>query len=377
MRASKILGCVLSALAALAWAPLASAGPGGGTAVFAADFNGDGNDDIAGSNPAASIQIRHLSGVQQIGLGSIPDAGGSFVIKAVGYGNNDDNADVTSQGNGTIRVSLLNAGGTAAASHIFVADGGGTWNAKAMCDTDNDGVDEVFAEGEGAALGAARITDVSTGAGVHSFISTAGGIWVFLFCADVNGDGDEDLVFNGTGAANGVARANLSGGSTAVFFAQGGGVWSLVGEGDTNDDGTDDLIDTGTGAATGFKRVRTLNTSGAVIASGFIPDGGGSQAFVFAGDGNNDGRDDLYLRSAATNKIAVMNADGISTSTSCFPPNGGGSATLDQGANTDGDGFVDLVSTAGAGSTRVDTIQTGGNCIKATGVLSTPGFTLF
>jgi hypothetical protein len=343
MRLNKRLTGLVAGMAVLAWTSTSSAGPQPSTGTFAADYSGDGKDDIALEGPA-DVEVRHLDGTVVVGTGSVPNAGGSFVLFAAGYLNNDDNADLVFSGNGQVRVSILNATGTAQSSALFFGNGGGTWGVEAACDVNGDGVDEVIAVGSGAALGAARITDVSTGSASHTFVSTAGGLWGWGFCADVNGDGDEDLVFVGSGAALGTARANLSGGATATFYALGGGVWTPVGAGKTTGSGSDSLIDAGSGAAAGFLRVRTLDSNGAVVASGFIPNGGGTQTFVFAGDFNNDDREDLALRAGGTHKLVLMAADGITSSGQTFPGAAGGDAVLNQGANTNADGAVDLIS---------------------------------
>ncbi len=373
MHLGKGLILTISAAAMLGWAPTSFAGPSPGGGVFAADFNGDGKDDIA-LEGAADVEVRHLDGVSTVSTGSFPNGGGGFALKAVGYLNAGDNADIVQQGAGTIVVRLSNAGGTAQSSAIFFGDGGGAWNVVAACDVNGDGVDEVIAEGTGGALGAVRISDISSGSPSHSFISTAGGIWQFQFCVDANGDGNQDLYFVADGGAT--ARANLAGTATAVFHALGGGVWSPVAAGNTTGSGSDAIADTGTGAATGFVRVRTLDSNGDVSGSGFVPNGGGTQALVFMGDFNNDGRADLAFRSGASNRLALIDADGRNSSASTFPGTAGGAAVLDQGANTNGDGAVDLISVL-SGNVFVQTIDETSSLVSNANTLTTAPRVLF
>lgn len=377
MRFCKFFQGLTAAAAVLALAPASPAGPPPSGNVFAADFNGDGKDDIALSG-SANDQVRHLDGVTSIGTGTYANGGGSLALAGVGFLNNDSNADLVQQGGGTTVVRLSNATGTAAANSIFYGDGGGAWVVVAVCDVDNDGVDDVIAQGQGSALGAVRVTDVASGAAVHSFFSTAGGLWNFRFCADVNGDGEQDPVFVNSGAGGGstTARANLSGGATAVFYSLGGGVWSPVGAGKTTGTGSDSLIERGSGSGFGFFRVRTLDSSGAQIAQGFIPNGGDTQSFVFAGDVNGDTREDLVLRAATTNRSVIMNADGISSTTSVFTGNAGGSAVLDQGANTNADGAVDYISIL-TGNVFIQTINPATSAVGSSNTLATSPLVLF
>lgn len=378
MRLHKRLTDLLAAVAVVAWAPFAIAGPPPGDGLVGPDFDADGKADVA-LEGGGDVQVRHLDGTSVVGVGLVPNAAGSFDLKALGNLNNDGNSDLVFQGNGTIRVSFMNAGGTAqTATPLFIADGGGTWNVVAACDVTGDGVDEVIAVGTGAALGAARVTNVSSGAPVHSFLSTAGGIWGWGFCLDADGDDQQDLYFVGSGAAAGIGRVNLSGGVTALFYALGGGVWEPVGAGKTTGTGSDSLIDNGTGAALGFVRVRTLDGTGAVTGSGFIPNGGGTQAFVFAGDFNDDTRADLAFRAGTTHKLVLMGADGITPEgAAAFPGAAGGTAELDQGADTNGDGVVDLISLIGT-DVFVQTINPANPGVPSgAAVLNAGGRTLF
>lgn len=374
MYLGKSLILSIGAVTMLAGAPTSFAGPPAGGAVFAADFNADGKDDVA-LEGAADVQVRHLDGVSTVTTGSFANGGGSLALKAVGYLNSGDNADLVQQGAGTIVARLSNVGGTGASTSIFFGDGGGAWNVVAACDVNGDGVDDVIAEGTGAALGAVRISDVSSGSPSHSFFSTAAGLWQFQFCVDANGDGDQDLYF--VTNDGGAARANLSGTTTAVFHALGGGVWQPVAAGNTTGSGSDAIVDFGTGAATGFVRVRTLDAGGAVSGSGFVPNGGGTQVLVFLGDFNNDGREDLAFRAGASNRLALMDADGLNSSTSTFPGAAGGAAVLDQGANTNADGAVDLISVLSSGNVFVQTIDEGTSAASNAGILNSSPRVLF
>lgn len=344
MLAIRLSGCLIGLLATLGLGSAAMAGPSGPTDFIGFDFNADGKGDIARSS-SASIRTNILDGVSSIATGTFPTGGGVFVLKAVGNMNNDGNADLIAQGNGTVRVTFVNAAGTGALGlPLFIPDGGGAWSVVDAADVTGDGIDEIIFYGTGGAAGAVRVANIATGTAVYSFFSTAGGAWVYAFHANVNGDTQQDLMFRGTGVAAGTSRANLGGTATAKFYAQGGTTWGLTASGDVDNNGTDDLVDTGLGAsALGLNRVRTLNTSGDPTASGFIPNGNNAFVLKTVEDFTNDGNADLQYQGASSFRVTPMT--GIVAGTSLFPGNGGGAFTLRSSEDTNADGFFDLVVT--------------------------------
>ncbi len=376
MRAIKFSGYLIGLVATIGFGSAAFAGPTPNGEFIGFDFNADGKGDIARSS-SSSIRTNILDGTTSTATGTFPTGGGVFILKAVGNMNGDDNADLIAQGNGTARVTFVNAAGTgqSATAPLFIPDGGGAWNVVDAADVTGDGIDEVIFQGTGAALGAMRVANISTGAPVFSFFSTAGGAWQYAFHANVNGDTQQDLMFRGTGVAAGTSRANLGGTATSLFYAQGGTTWGLTRAGDVDNNGTDDLVDTGLGATSvGLNRVRTLNTSGAPTASGFIPNGNNLFILRAVSDFTDDGNADLLYQGATSLRVTPMT--GIVAGTAVFPPNGGGSFTLRGSEDTNADGFFDLVVTNAGNDIRVQ-LSNGTGTTTNGGLLLAGGQTLF
>jgi hypothetical protein len=376
MQAMKWTHCLLSLVGCLVLAESARAGPivPYDPLIVGFDFNGDGKGDIIRDAGAGGIRIDILDGTSSVANGTLPTAGGSFVLKAVGHFNADAQADTAVQGNGTVRVSFTAASGTATTgTPIFVPDGGGTWQLVDAADVNHDGIDELIFVGTGAATGAVRIADISTGTPTYTFLSTAGGIWQYVFAADVNGDGNRDLVFDGTGAAAGTARANLSGGTTTVFYAQGGGAWVLKASGDFNSDGVDDLADTGTGAANGFDRIRLLDHTGNPTSQGFLSNGGGSFEIRAVADFNSDSKADLAYHGPVSDRVTILN--GSTVLSQYFPANAGGTFQLRYAPDPFGSGYPSLVAVDGSSYVRIQ-IQDG-TAVTGSPVFLGPNGSLF
>ncbi len=318
------------------------------------DFNADGKADLIRTGPTG-IRVNLIDGTSSVGTGVFPNGGGTFELKAVGLLNGDNSADFVSQGNGTARVTFVNAAGTGTAGTLFIADGGGVWNVVGVADVNGDAIDEVLFEGTGAATGALRIANIASGSPIFSYLATGGGIWSYALAADLNGDASKDLLFRGSGSASGLVRANPGGGTANVkFFPQGGSAWTLRLAGDLNGDGIDDLVDvSGNAASAGFDRVRVFDTlgTGNPSATGFVPTAGGSFALKAIGDFDGDTKADLGYDGAASFRIVAMN--GVNPTASYFPSNGGGAFLLRRMGDTNADGKYDLISTNAAGDVRI------------------------
>jgi len=94
-----------------------------------------------------------------------------------------------------------------------------------------------------------------------------------------------------------------------------------------------------------------------------------------AADHNADGRADLGYQGAASNKITLMAADGVSEQSSFFPPSAGGTAALNIAADTNGDGNADLISVFADEDIFLQTIV--GQAVSGSAVLPADGRVLF
>jgi hypothetical protein len=344
----------LAVLAAIACAPSAAlAGPICSPVCRSRpnfDFDADGKVDLIRSG-ATGIRVDLLDGTAVVGKGCFPNAGGSYVLKAVGRLNHDDNSDFVSQGNGAARVTFVSANGTGVAGTLFLGDGGGAWQVVGVADVNGDGIDEILFAGAGAL----RIANIASGAPAYSYLATGGGAWTYALAADLNGDASKDLVFRGSGAANGLIRVNRNGGVANVqFFPQGGGAWSLRLAADLDNDGVDDLVDVASNPpALGFDRVRIFDKlgNGTPTVIGFVPTGGGAFVLKASGDFSGDGKADLGYDGSASFRIVAMN--GANALGAIFPPNDGGVFKLARMGDTNADGRSDLITTNAAGDVRI------------------------
>lgn len=367
----------LAVLVAIACAPIAAlAGPICSPICRSRpnfDFDADGKVDLIRSGPTG-IRVDLLDGTAVVGKGSFPNAGGSFVLKAVGRLNADDNSDFISQGNGVTRVTFVNATGTGVAGTLFLGDGGGAWQVVGVADVNGDGIDEILFAGPSAL----RIADIASGAPVYRYLATGGGAWTYALAADLNGDARKDLVFRGSGSANGLIRVNRNGGIANVqFFPQGGGAWSLRLAADLDNDGVDDLVDVASNPQeVGFDRVRIFDKlgNGTPSATGFVPTGGGAFALKASGDFSGDGKADLAYDGPTAFRIVAMN--GANPLGTIFAPNGTGDFRLARMGDTNADGRSDLITTNATGDVRIQ-LSNGPGATTKSAVIAQAGVSEF
>ena len=239
-------------------------------------------------------------------------------------------------------------------------------------------------ENNGINSGSVRVFSGIDGSVLYTFNGDAGNFFgnSVSGAGDVNGDGTPDLIvgapssFN-NGTTAGYARV-LSGSDGSVLYNFDGDNIddrfgdSVSGAGDVNGDGRADLI-VGTNAgdtivAIGPDATRTVSLRGSArVLSG--SDGSvlynfdGDDSFGFsvsgAGDVNGDGRDDLIVGVPRNDISAISGSAQVLSGTDGsvlynFDGDGGDFGVLVSSAgDVNGDGFADLIVSAGVGSVRV------------------------
>jgi hypothetical protein len=278
-----------------------------------ADFNGDGNPDLAISLPDADqVQILLGNGDGSFTPLLLPiPANGVFVV-ATGDFNKDGRADLVlvNTGPGTVSILLGNGDGTfTPKDEITTPSGAGGVAlgpaAVALGDFNHDGIpDLAVVNGPRFEQGAPGSVTILLGNGDGTFTASAetpatGGQPLFIVAGDLNGDGKPDLVVT-----------NMNHG-----FPQLGDLTVLLGNGDG-----------------------TFMATAAPPATGSIP------YSVVLTDLNGDGKADLVIADAGSNTITVLPGNGDGTFAAALSPAAGTDPVFAAVGDFNGDGIPDLAA---------------------------------
>ena len=280
--------------------------------VAVADFNGDGNTDLAIANAGdgtLTVLLGNGSGGFTAASGSPFAVGTNPYSVAVADFNGDGNADlaVANQGDGTVTVLLGNgSGGFTAASGSPFAVGTNPYSV-AVADFNGDGNPDLAV----ANYGSGTVT-VLLGDGSGGFAAASGSPFAVgtnpqsLAVGNFNGDGNADLaIVNGGDGTVTVLLGNGRGGfraATGSPFAVGDNPSSVV-AGDFN--GNADLAVANAGDST--VTVLLGNGSGGFTpASGSPFTVGSGPISVAAGDFNGDGRTDLAVANSTGKNVTIL-----------------------------------------------------------------------
>lgn len=210
-----------------------------------ADFNRDGNPDIAvGNSTGDSVTV--FLGNGNGGFVSIKNykAAGGIRGLAVCDADGDGDADIlTANRSGNNVAVLINNGNGTFAQPLLLEAGGSGETAAAVADANNDGIPDLFV---GAYASSEIILLLGNGRGSFTFSSKVnsggGGPWM-IAVGDMNGDGNVDVVSaNSNGGNTAVILGNGLGGlSTAVTYPT-GGFPLAIDVGDIDGDGDLDLV---------------------------------------------------------------------------------------------------------------------------------------
>lgn len=284
------------------------------TAVLAADFDGDGDLDLAAVNSAAGAAngLSVLLGDGSGGFGAATNyttRNGPFAL-VTGDFNGDGNADLAVHSTSEHFVSILLGAGTGAfgaTTHLPTFGGQGL----AIADLDGDGDLDLA-----ASHGFGDILNVLLGDGSGGFATSAGSPFAAgdeptgVAAGDLDGDGDVDLV-----------AANRIGDSVSVMLNDGAGSFAssilLTGDtpifaalGDLNGDGDLDLVTSGVGLGNvSSVNVHLGNGDGTFGPASITPVGDGAWKLALA-DLDGDGNLDAAVTSLNADEVTVLTGDG-------------------------------------------------------------------
>ncbi len=295
----------------------AKAYPIGAFSVAVADFNGDGNPDIAVAAGASGVGVSLNQGNGQFGAASSYLTGSQTLSVAAGDFNGDGKPDLAAiTADGMVHLFLNQGSGTFAGQLILSAGGAGaTPTFVTVGDFNGDGKPDLAIANAGNNAGSSTV-DVLLNQGDGTFgapmIYVLGSDPSSVAVGDFNGDGKPDLAVTDDMDATVSVLLNQGGGtfSARMIYRVGSGSVSdaaSVAVGDFNGDGMLDLA-----VANEFDGTVSvlLNQGGETFGPQTLYAVGSEitsePTSVAVGDFNGDGRPDLAIANGGDNTVVVL-----------------------------------------------------------------------
>jgi FG-GAP-like repeat len=273
-------------------------------AVIAADVNGDGIPDLVTANYVSnSVSVLLGNGNGTFQAQATFAAGSRPIYVKAGDFNNDGRVDlaVADKGGNSLGVLLGNGNGTFQSLTAYAA--GPQPIGLVVADVNNDGNADLVVANTGTNTVSVLLGN-GNGTFQSQFTATAGPKSWSVTVADVNGDGKQDVVVANYGA-NDVSV--LLGNGNGTFQSQqtfaGGSVPVLVGTADVNGDGKPDILvenyhDNTIGVLLGngngtFRAQTTLAT-------------GARPGYFWVSDINHDGRPDIIVANKQAGDLSIL-----------------------------------------------------------------------
>jgi hypothetical protein len=340
------------------------------TDICMGDFNADGKSDAAVTMRIAGAGEQRLSVAYGDGTGSLSTW--NTVATTTGTGNcaaadfdGDGRDDVAFSGGGTADIALERSTGSGFTETTVTAADNGT--AIEAGDVDGDGETDLVVASDLGTAGPGRLQAlINDGAGAFTpaaATSSGGYRPIRLEVGDVNDDGRADALagnFGDSGSGNPAGIAVALGQADGTFVQQGdqGGNPDAFALADSNSDGLPDLV---VGSANRLQVLLNQGSGNFSLDPAFYPPLGGDDPLTAAGaieaaDLNGDGITDLLVgdrRSSQTN-VQLFAFTGTGSSTAPFYDGPFGPYLLAEPvgadvraigiADLDGDGFPDFTA---------------------------------
>lgn len=323
--------------------------------VATADFNNDGNLDLATASGGYNVRVLLGDGQGGFGAASLFAAGWDTKALAVGDFNNDGNLDLATIGD-QLNVLLGNGDGTFQPPVYIGLLSGSNWPLSvAAADFDADGKMDLAVTAGDLIGNAAGGYEVLSGDGAGGFaVSNSdlefSGQLRILAVADFDADGVPDLAMT---LGSGSIDVLLSDGILRWSYSTVGSVVGAVG--DFTGDGIPDLV------TAGGQTVDVLPGNGDGTFASPIPNNvnGVAQTSVAVADFDGDGKLDVITTSGRANTASVLLGRGDGTLTPPIDNSAGSSAGAVAVGDFNGDGRPDAAVTDG-GSNAVSVLLNDG-----------------
>ena len=322
------------------------------SSVFAADLDGDGDNDLAVArafSDSVSILLNAGNGTFD---GPIDYGAGNGPYSVRGSdldGDGDCDLAVTNF-NDTVSILKNNGDGSYAAAISYGIGADSSASSICVADLDGDNDYDLAVANQGASPGYNGSVSVLINGGDGSFGATTtystGDYTKSVFAADLDGDGDQDLVVTNGFSDNVSVLKNNSNASfaSAVAFSCGPNPWA-VSAADLDSDGDLDLA---VACSEGISIL--MNNGDASFTAPFEYTGGRFLSSILSADLDGDGDYDLATTDPGFDKISTYknNGNGAFASLSNYTTNTNPCSIL--ASDFDGDGDNDIAVAGGSDS---------------------------
>jgi hypothetical protein len=330
--------------------------------LFAVDLDGDGDNDLAVANEGIFSSPGNISIFKNNGDGTFQarvnyDAGGyPMAVFAADLDSDGDN-DLAVANYGSNNVSILsNNGDGTFLSAVNYGSGGTNPYSVFAADLDSDGdKDLAVANYNGVAI----LKNNGDGTFQTASVYSAGSGCRSVYAADIDGDGDNDLTVANSNSHNVSILKNNGNGTfqTAVNWSVGRGPWSAIAA-DLDSDGNKDL------AVANFTSGNVsilINRGDGIFPTAPSFTAGTNPYSVFAADLDGDGDNDLAVANYNSYNVSILINNGNGAFQTRVNYSVGGPCQSVFVADLDGDGDNDLAVAKSALSGTIAILMNNGN----------------